>query len=124
MQRRRPELARAVLLLAEGGGHAPATVGALLEGDARQVAAQIIGPRVIDALEAPRLPPVVERDEGAAMRAAVFEGADGAVLRPHDDDGHLTHEGRAEVARPLDIGLEADVAPHRPLEDADRKSVV
>ena len=72
---------------------------------------------MIDALEAPRLPPVVQRDEGTAMRTAVLEGADGAVLGADDDDGHLAHEGRAEVARPLDVGLEADIAPHRPLED-------
>ena len=39
VQRGRAELARAVLLLAEGSGHTPAAVGALLEGDARQVAA-------------------------------------------------------------------------------------
>ncbi len=114
-----PQLAGAVVGLAEGRRHPAPAVAALLERDADQVAAQVVGPRVVDALEvAARGPAVVERDEGPAVRAAVLEGVDLPVGAAHHDDRHLAHEGGAVVARAREIGLEAHVAPGRALEDA------
>src|SRR5499425_2325845 len=118
MERGRPKLARAVGGLGERWRHAPSSVRALLEGDAGEVALQIVRPRVVHALEVLGRPSVVEGDEGAAMRAAILEGADGAVGRAHHDHGHLADEGGAEVTGLREIRLEADEAPRRPLEDA------
>ena len=74
---------------------------------------------MVDALEALRhRPRVVERNEGAAMRAPVLERVDLPVLAADDDHGHLADEGRAEVAGPRDVRLEAHVIPDGAFEDA------
>src|SRR6266446_5592040 len=118
-ERGRPQLARAVIGLAEIGGHAAAAVAALLERNADQVAAQVIAPRVVDALErvlhAAR---VVQRDQGAAVRAAILERVDTAVLPAHYDHRHLADERRPELAGLGDIGLQAHEAPGGAFEDA------
>ena len=77
------QLARPVVRLAERLRHPAAAVAALLERDADQAAPQVVGPGVIDALEvAARRAPVVERDQRAAMGAAILEGVDLARPRP------------------------------------------
>src|SRR5262249_56025105 len=98
--------------------------GGVLEGDGGEVALQIVGPRVVHALEVLGRAPVVERDEGAAMRAAILEGADRAVGRAHHDHGHLPDESGAEVTRLREIRLQANEAPRRPLEDAAKLRAV
>src|SRR5215467_6071872 len=113
-----PELARAVGGLGERWRHAPSSVRALLEGDAGEVALQVVRPRVVHALEVLGRPSVVEGDEGAAMRAAILEGPDGTVGRAYHDHGHLAHEGGTEVTGLREIRLQAHEAPRRPLEDA------
>src|SRR5262244_113584 len=118
VERGRPKLARAVGSLGERWRHPPSSVRALLEGDAGEVALEIVCPRVVHALEVLGRPSVVEGDEGAAMRAAILEGADGAVGPAHHDHRHLADEGGAEVTGLREIRLEADEAPRRPLEDA------
>src|SRR5205823_13628127 len=117
-ERRRAELPRPVLGLAERGRHPAPAVRPLLERDADEVALEVVGPGVIDALEPLGRPRVLERDERAAVRAPVLEGVEGAVLAAYDDDGHLAHEGGAVVAGPRDVGLEADVVPDGAFEDA------
>ena len=107
-----------MLVLAERRRHAATAVGAFLERDADQVAAQVVRPRVVDALEVLRAPGVVQRDQRAAMGAAVLERVDLATLAAHDNHGHLAHERRPEVAGLLDVRLEAHVVPHGPFEDA------
>src|SRR4029434_7921033 len=91
-QRGGPELSRPVLGLAEGLGHAAQATDALLEGDAEEVAPQIVAPRVIDALEVLAVAPIVEGDQRPAVRAPVLEGVDLAVLAADHDDRHLAHE--------------------------------
>src|SRR6266436_9565069 len=96
-----------------------AAVAALLECDAHQVAPQIVGPGVIDALEVTaRRSPVVERDQRAAVGAAILEGVDLTRRAPRHDDRHLAHERGAVIARLLEVRLEARVAPGGPFEDA------
>src|SRR5882724_2327347 len=58
------------------------------------------------------------------MRAAIFEGADGAVFPAHDEHRHLAHEGRAKITPVLEIRLETDEAPRRALEDATKLRAV
>src|SRR6267378_3210516 len=124
-ERGRPQLARSVIGLAEVGGHPAAAVAALLERNADQVAAQVIAPRVVDALErvlhAAR---VVQRDQGAAVRAAVLERVDTAVLPAHHDHRHLADERRPEVAGLRDVGLQAHEAPGGAFEDAAQLGAV
>ena len=118
------ELSRPVLGLAEGLGHAAQATDALLEGDAEEVAPQVVAPRVIDALEVLGVAPIVEGDQRSAVRAPVLEGVDLAVLAADHDDRHLAHERGPVVARPLDVHLEAHVVPGRPLEDAAQLGLV
>jgi len=47
-----------------------------------------------------------------------------AVLAAHDDDGHLAHEGRSEIAGAGDIRLQAQVAPGGALEDAPELGLI
>ena len=115
---RGPELARAVVGLAEGLRHATEAANALLEGDAEQIATQVVAPRVIDALEVLGGAAVVERDQRSPVRAPVLEGVDLAVLAADDDDRHLAHEGGPVGAGPLEVRLETDVAPRGALEDS------
>src|ERR1700744_3099545 len=100
MQNCDPQLARAVLLHPKTLGHAALTLDAVLEGDAAQIALPVVGPGVIDATEILfALAVSVEADQRAAMRAAVFEGVDLAVIVPDHHDRGLADLGGAEVAR-------------------------
>jgi hypothetical protein len=57
-------------------------------------------------------------DHRAAVRAAIDEGVDRAVLVARHHDGRVADPGGAEVAGLRDLGLEAEVAPRRAAEDA------
>src|SRR3974377_917676 len=59
----------------KGGRPPPPAACALLEGDAGEAALVVIGPRVIDALEVLHRALVVQRDQRAAVRAAILESA-------------------------------------------------
>jgi len=119
------QLAGPVVGLAEGRGHAALAVAAPLEGDADQTAREVVGPGVVDALEvAAGGPAIVQRDQGAAVGAAVLERMDLTLCPPHHDDRHLAEEAGAVVTRLGEIGGEADVAPDRPLEDAAQLGAV
>src|SRR5207247_9340189 len=76
----RPERARAVGRLGECGGHAAPAIGALLEGDAGEIALEVVRPGMVDALKMLRGAVIVQRDQGAPVRAAILEGADAPVL--------------------------------------------
>ena len=112
------QLARPVLGAAEGLAHAALAVDAVLEGDRLQVAFQVVVPGVVDAGEVARLAAAVERDQRAAMRAAVLEGVDFVVEVARHDHRHGADEGGAIVAGLSHFGLEAKVVPDRTFEDA------
>ena len=84
----------------------------------QQVAAQVVAPGVIDALEVLRRAAVFQADQRAAMRAAVLEGAQLAVFGARDDDRHAADEGGAVVADVGELGLQAEEVPDRAFEDA------
>jgi hypothetical protein len=95
-------------------GHAAQAVDAALEGDALEVAAEVVAPGVVDALEVVLdVAAVVEGDQRAAMGAAVLEAVDRAVGVAHDDDRHVADLVGAVVALVGDVGLEADEVPGR-----------
>ena len=124
-QGRGPQLARAEGVAVEVPGHAADPVDALLEGDAAQVAGEVVAPGVIDALEvALDVAAVVEGDQRAAMGAAVLEAVDRAVGVAHHDDRHLADLVGAVVALVRDVGLEADEVPGRGLEDLPHLALV
>src|SRR5262249_58970385 len=118
VKRGRVELAWTMVRLAELGRHPAAAMRALLERHADQSAFEVVGPGVVHALESLGRARVVERDEGAAVRAAIFERPNDTIRGPRDDHRHLADERGAIVAGLGDVGLEADVVPDRPLEDA------
>src|SRR5690606_21946643 len=91
---------------------------AVLECDPGEVAAAVIRPGVVDALEVLDVAFVLEREERAAMRATVLEGVDAAVGIAHHNDRHRSHEGGAVVAGIRDLRLEAEVVPRRAFVDA------
>ena len=113
-----PQLARAVVGDLEIRRHAALALDALLEGHARQVALQIIGPGVVDAGEALGcLALVVEADQRAAMGAAVLEGVDLARPVARDHHGGVAHEGGAPVAGVRHIAFKAQETPRRALKN-------
>src|SRR6201996_997057 len=114
----KPKLARTVLLHAERGGHAALAPDAVLEGDFLKVALPVIAPSMIDAGEGLGVAAALQRDQGAAMRAAVFEGIELAIGISGDDDRRVADERRDEIAGVFHLDREAEIVPARPLEDA------
>jgi hypothetical protein len=118
-QRGDAQLARAIVGQAETLGHAALAVYAALESDRLQIAAQVVAPSVVDALKILRpAPGIVQADQRAAMRAAIFECRDRAVGVAHRHNRHLPDLRGAPVARLGDLGFQAQEVPHRPFEDA------
>ena len=110
------QLARPVILHAERGGHAALALDAVLEGDADQVALPVVGPGMVDAAEVLGVAARLERDQGAAMGAAVLEGVELAIGVARDDDGGIADGGGAVVADVGQLGGQAQEAPQRALE--------
>jgi len=93
---------------AEVLGHAALSVDTAPEGYRLQVAAQVIAPGVINAVEIRCASAgVIQADQGATMRAAIFERRDGTVLIARDHDRHLPDKGGTPVAGGGDFGFEA-----------------
>ena len=113
-----PQLARVVLLHAERRRHAALALDAVLEGDLLEVALPVVAPGVIDAGERLGVAAALQRDQRAAMRAAVLEGIEFAVGVSGDDDRGVADEGRDEVAGVLHLDRQAEIIPGWPLEDA------
>src|SRR6266508_1159654 len=91
---------------------------ALAEGDAGKRAAEVVAPVVIDADDVARLPELVEHEERAAVRAAVLEGVQCAVLVTGHHHRHLTEIRAAIAVGARQLGLEAEEIPGRAAEDA------
>ena len=114
----------------EGRRHPPAALDALLEGDADQLAGLVVGPGVVDAGEGAGVAEALQAQLRAAVGAAVLEGVDPAVARPHDDDRHVADRRRLVVAGFGNLAFEGEIVPDRPHEDAfaltgvDRRIVV
>ncbi len=102
----------------EIGRHAAAAVDAARERDRAQIAAQVVAPRVVDALEVLPAATVVQADQRAAMGAAVLEGAEVTVLGARDHDGHGANKRGAVVADVGEFGLQAEKVPDRAFEYA------
>jgi hypothetical protein len=106
-----------VILHAEIVGHAALAADAALERNRAEVALQVVAPGVVGAGEVLRVTAIFDGDQGAPVRAAVFEGVDLVVFASDDDDGHVAHLGRAVVALFLDLDLQAQIVPRRTFED-------
>ncbi len=78
---------------------------------------QVIAPGVIDALEILHAATVVQADQRAAMRTAVFERGEFAVFRAHHDHRHGADKRGAVVADIRELGFQAEIVPDRTLED-------
>ena len=117
-EHRDAKLSRPVVGAAEGLGHAALAVDAVLEGDRLEVAFQVVVPGVIDAGEVAGMAAGVERDQRAAMRAAVLEGVNLVVEVARHDHRHRAEEGDAIIAGLLHLRFEAEKVPHRALEHA------
>ena len=111
------EGAQIVVLALEGRRHAALPLHALLEGDPEQLATLVIGPGVVDAGEAASVTEPFQTQKRAAVGAAILEGVDGPVLRPHHDHRHVAHGGRLVVARIRDLAFQRQIVPGRPHED-------
>ena len=112
------QLGEAVATLVEILVHPALVLDAALERDAAQVAVQVVVPAVVDAgvarVVAARLAP----HQRAAVRATVLASENLALHAAADQHRRLAEPGGAEIARLWDLGLEAQVAPHRAAEDA------
>ena len=115
---RRAQLARPVPGLVEALRHAARAVYAVLEGDAAQIAFQIVAPGVIDALDAPPAPALAEADQRAAMGAAVLERMQPPVPVAAHDHRRLADEGGAPGCGLGQFRLEAQEMPCGAAEQA------
>ncbi len=77
----------------------------LVESRGHQPAGPLVGPAVIRADEVARISGIGPADLRAAMPAAVEEGADRHLPVAADEDRHMPHFSRNEVARLRDLGL-------------------
>ena len=116
-QRLEAQLARAVILGPALRRHAALAAEPLAERNAGEVAGKIVAPVVIDADDVARLAALVEHQQRAAMRAAVLEGVQRAVLVAGHHDGHGAEVGAAIAVGAGQFGLEAKEAPGRPAKD-------
>lgn len=118
MQRGDTHLARPVVLHAEIGRHAALPVHPVAKGDGLQVAAQIVAPGVVDAVEILHPPAIFQADHGAAMHTPVLERGDRAVFRARHHHRHGADEAGAEVADFRNVGFQAQIVPDRTFEHA------
>ena len=78
--------------------HAALAAHALAEGDAGQLAFEVIDPVVIDAGEFAHIAARLVADERTLVGAAVHQGVDAAIQGAHDDDRRIADKGRLVVA--------------------------
>src|SRR5262249_44439361 len=112
------QLARRMLLGPAVRRHAALAAEPLAEGDAGEIAAEIVAPVVIDADDVARLPALVEDQQRAAMGAAVLESVQRAVVVARHHHGHRAQTGAAIAVRAGQLGFKAEETPGRSLEDA------
>src|SRR6267378_648402 len=92
-------------------GHAAFALDATAERDRSEVAPQVVGPVVIDAGDLFRVAAVRETQERTAVRAAVFEAADGTGFVPRRYHRHLARERGLEISLLRQLGLKAEEIP-------------
>ncbi|KAG0761583.1 hypothetical protein G6F22_018851 [Rhizopus arrhizus] len=91
------ELAQAVFVVLEVLGHAAFAVHAALEGDALQIALQVVRPLVIGADELFGVALAVAAELGAPVGAAVLEHVDRPVFGARDHHGRRPDPLHLEV---------------------------
>jgi hypothetical protein len=106
-----------MLVLAEFGGHAALPPDPAFERDAGQFAGQVIGPTVIDAAELFDIAAPLQAQQVAAMRAAIDDGVDVAVVVARDDDRGLADRCCDIIARIRNFRGQAQEIPGRTFED-------
>ena len=112
------QLSRTMILYPEVGRHSALALHPALERDGLQVAAKVIAPGMVNALKIfGALARVIKADQGAAVRAAVFEGGDRSVIIAGDHHRHPPDNSRTPVAGIGDLILEAEIIPHRAFEN-------
>src|SRR4029077_11674362 len=88
VERCHTQLSRTVILDPEVGRHTTLAPHPALERDGLQAAAKVIAPGMVNALKIfGAFARVIEADQGAAVRAAVFEGGDRSVIIASDKIG-------------------------------------
>src|SRR5262245_47831005 len=107
-----------MLLGAAVGRHAALAAEPLAEGDAREVAGEVVAPIVIDADDVARLAALVEHEERAAVGTAVLEGVQRSALISRHHHRHGAEARAAIAARFRQLGFEAEEIPGRPAKDA------
>ena len=111
------ELAQAVLVRLEIRRHAALAGDAAAERHADEVALQIVGPLVIGADEFLGVAAELAAELGGAVRAAVLEHVDRAVLGARHHDRRRAHIRADEVAGIRHLGFERHVVPGAAVED-------
>ena len=100
-----PQLAGAVLFLAKGGWHATLALDALLKGDTGQVALAVVAPCMVDALEVLGLAGLLQRDQCPAMRAAILERVNLAIVILDHHHRRKANKGRSVAAGLRQFGV-------------------
>ena len=105
-----------VLLSVELWPHAALAAHALAEGDAGELAVEIVDPIMIDAGQFLHIASGLVADEGALVGAAIHQRIDAAILGADHDDRRVAHEGGLVVAGIGDLDVKAEKIPCGPLE--------
>jgi hypothetical protein len=98
--------------------HLAVLLDAAPEGQAHQLALQVVVPLVVGAGEALDVAVALAAEGHAAVRAAVLDDAHRAVGVAHHDHAALADLAAPEVAGARDLALQADVAPVAAVEEA------
>ena len=100
----------------EIGGHASAAAHPALEGHAGQVSAQVVGPVVVHTGELLAIAPLIDANQGSAMRAAIDHGMHLAVFIAAKDDRCFTNKIELVITWPGNFAIQPEVIPGRAAE--------
>src|SRR4029077_16946092 len=90
---------------------------AATEGHTDQIAAEIVTPLMVNADVGIAIAAHLPTNEGAAMRAAIHESMQLTLAIAGNHDRRVANEGRFEVPRIREFGVEANIIPHRTTKD-------
>ena len=111
------QLLQPVVLEPKVGGQPAFAAQAAPERGRLEIAAQVVDPGVVDAVELLRLPELLATDEVPAVRAAVDHRPQRTRLVAAHDDRRISDTRALERTGLRDLRVESDVVPDRPAED-------
>src|SRR5262249_26029089 len=111
------ELTQSMIGILEVVWHAAFAIDAAAEWNAGEIAFEVVGPLVVRADELLGVAAQLATELGGAMRAAVLEHIDAAVVGARHHHGRGPDIGSDEIARLRHFAFERDIIPGSAVED-------